>query len=86
MTADRTPMEDEMNPMIERLYATDDAAVWAEEFCKVARERGHDLDEGWVIGWFANAMQTAINHTPAVRAEHERALADAIAATGGANQ
>lgn len=39
----------------ERLYATTDAAVWAEEFAKVCPE----VDEGLMIGWFSNAMETA---------------------------
>jgi hypothetical protein len=34
-----------------------DASKWAAEFCKIARDHGHDLDEGWVIGWFANAIE-----------------------------
>ena len=39
----------------ERLYSTTDAAVWAEEFHKVCP----DVDEGLMIGWFANAIGTA---------------------------
>lgn len=48
-----------------RLYATDDAKVWAEEWCKTATSieaegaGGSVIDEGWMIGWFANAMETA---------------------------
>ena len=38
-----------------RLYATDNAAVWAEEFNKVCPE----VDEGLMIGWFANAIESA---------------------------
>ncbi len=47
------------------LYATDDAMIWAEEWCKVAREiaaadDGREvIDEGWMVGWYANAMETA---------------------------
>jgi hypothetical protein len=40
---------------LERLYATDDAAVWAEEFAKVEP----DIDRGLMVGWFANAIETA---------------------------
>jgi hypothetical protein len=40
-------------------YMGTDAAKWADEFCKVARDHGHNLDEGWVLGWFANAIETA---------------------------
>lgn len=35
----------------------DDAAKWADAFCQHAK--AHDLDEGWMIGWFANAIETA---------------------------
>jgi len=40
-------------------YAGTDARKWAAEFCRIARDHGHDLDEGWVIGWFANAIEHA---------------------------
>lgn len=34
-----------------------DAQVWAEEFGKIAKELyGVELDQGWLIGWFANAI------------------------------
>lgn len=33
-----------------------DAQKWAAEFCKIARDKGHSLDEGWMRGWFANAI------------------------------
>lgn len=51
------------NPVVVKLAATTDARVWAEEWCRVARELaakgvGEDLiDEGWMIGWFANAIE-----------------------------
>ena len=39
------------------LSATTDAAVWASEFSKVAQQLGYSpMDDGWLIGWFANAM------------------------------
>lgn len=41
-------------------YVRDDAVKWAAEFCKTARDLGVvGLDEGWVIGWFANAIETS---------------------------
>lgn len=50
----------------QRLYATTDAMVWAQEWCKIAREiqaRGDEIiDEGWMVGWFANAMCVAEDH------------------------
>ena len=40
------------------IYMGTDAAKWAAEFCKIARDLGHnDLDEGWLITWFANAIE-----------------------------
>lgn len=41
----------------ELLYATTDAAVWAAEFMAVLAE-GVEIDEGLMIGWFANAIET----------------------------
>jgi hypothetical protein len=38
-------------------YMGDDASKWASEFCKIARDLGHNIDEGWMIGWFANAIE-----------------------------
>ena len=35
----------------------DDASQWAAAFCQIAKRHGHDLDEGWMIGWFANAIE-----------------------------
>lgn len=43
------------------LHTTTDAQVWAREWCRIAREirdRGDEIiDEGWMIGWFANAIE-----------------------------
>ena len=45
-----------------KLHATVDAKVWAQEWCRIAREiEASDddreiIDEGWMIGWFANAI------------------------------
>jgi hypothetical protein len=39
-----------------------DAQDWAKAFCKIANEHGfkdaksEPVDEGWMIGWFANAL------------------------------
>jgi len=42
------------------LHNTTNAQTWAEEWCKVARrlrlEGKEIIDEGWMIGWFANAF------------------------------
>lgn len=38
----------------------DDAAKWAAAFCEIAREKeGYEIDEGWMITWFANAIERA---------------------------
>jgi len=33
-----------------------DARDWAKEFCKIAKTHGHELDEDWMVSWFANAL------------------------------
>lgn len=52
------------------LHNTADAMAWAEEFCRtfdghtVTAADGHSPDEvgvGTMLGWFANAMETAVN-------------------------
>jgi len=36
----------------------DDAAKWAAAFRQTAIKLGYsDMDEGWLIGWFANAIE-----------------------------
>jgi hypothetical protein len=42
----------------ERLLSTTDASVWAEEFMAEFGDRKQDIDEGLMIGWFANAIET----------------------------
>lgn len=44
-------------------YCRDDPAKWAEQFCKIARSKGLEIDEDWMIGWFANAIE----HSHALR-------------------
>ena len=35
-----------------------DGAKWAEEFRATAKRLGYsDMDEGWLTGWFANAIE-----------------------------
>ena len=41
------------------LLQTNDALVWAQEFIDTMRRQNwdlNDIDEGLMIGWFANAM------------------------------
>lgn len=35
----------------------DDASLWAAAFCQTAKKLGQEIDEGWMIGWFANAIE-----------------------------
>lgn len=35
----------------------DDAAKWAEAFQQIVVRRGVKIDEGLMIGWFANAIE-----------------------------
>lgn len=50
--------------VVARLIDSTDAQLWAAEWCRIAREieaAGDDrevIDEGWMIGWFANALET----------------------------
>ncbi len=38
----------------------DDAAKWAAAFRQTAIKLGYsDMDEGWLIGWFANAIEVS---------------------------
>ena len=52
------------------LLGTDDAMVWAEEFCRIFKgftitdvpQNVHGIvDQGSMVAWFAGAMQTAVN-------------------------
>ncbi len=47
--------------LTQRLYATTDGMVWATEFCKLFlvldRKDGTTIDEGTMVGWFANAIE-----------------------------
>lgn len=37
----------------------DDGAAWAAAYCQHAKKLGIDVDEGWMIGWFANAIEAS---------------------------
>jgi hypothetical protein len=48
-------------------YCGADASKWAEAFCRIKEQQGWglaDIDEGLMIGWFANAIE----HSYQVRA------------------
>lgn len=48
-----------------------DAKDWAETFCKVATDLGYKdaegkpIDEGWMIGWFANSLMRGFDECDA---------------------
>ena len=43
------------------LHNTIDARVWATEFLKVIDGKQDFIDEGFMIGWFANAIMTGVD-------------------------
>ena len=50
-----------------------DARKWAEAFHQTALRLGYsDMDEGWLIGWFANAIEAARAASPAPHLEADR--------------
>ena len=49
-----------------------DARDWAEAFCKIAREKGHDLDEEWMVTWFANALMRGYDEHARRTTKHAR--------------
>lgn len=62
-------------------YAGGDALKWAQAFRQKASDLGYgDLDEGWLIGWFANAIEAG--KAPLVRERDRlRELIEEIAGT-----
>lgn len=61
LVAEREVLESkaEDTPLHIKLSQTTDAQVWAKEFLKVLEEKQPKLDEGFMIAWFANAIETA---------------------------
>jgi len=61
MVPDRKPVDviatpdKQVEEMVKTLHEDMDASRWAREFMKVWN-RGVQMDEGWMIGWFANAI------------------------------
>lgn len=53
-----------MSDTEDRLTGCTDAQIWAEEFVKTCRNNGIEkiaLDEGAMIGWFANAIMAGVD-------------------------
>lgn len=60
MQTNPTPDFTEMNAPELLQVCGDDASKWAAAFCQTAAKLGiKNIDEGWMIGWFANAIETA---------------------------
>lgn len=39
-----------------------DGSKWAAEFRRIALNLGYsDMDEGWLTGWFANAIEAGVS-------------------------
>ena len=52
-----------------------DASKWAAEFRAIAKRLGYsDMDAGWLIGWFANAIEAARATAPAPDAARDERL------------
>jgi len=50
------------------LHDTADAHEWAKAFNVTAQKLGYgEMDEGWLIGWFANAMMAQHDHDERTR-------------------
>lgn len=49
-------------------YLGCDAFKWAQEFNKTAVKLGYpEMDEDWLIGWFANAIEYSATNHPDVK-------------------
>lgn len=54
----------------------DDASKWAAAFCQHAKTFNlHHIDEGWMVGWFANAIE----HSHDVRGRRAKPRAQPVA-------
>lgn len=60
MTVEKSPEPDYTVMMDRELLNAlgDDASKWAIAFRQTALKLGYsDMDEGWLVGWFANAIE-----------------------------
>lgn len=48
-----------------------DARDWGAAFCKIAKTKGHEIDEDWMVSWFANALMCGFDE--ATRRRHVQA-------------
>ena len=42
-----------------------DARDWAKAFCKTAKGKGLDIDEGWMLSWFAASLMRGFDEANA---------------------
>lgn len=42
-------------------YLGSDARRWADAFCQIKNDKNHNLDESYMIGWFANAIMKTMD-------------------------
>jgi len=55
-----------------KVPASFDARDWAKEFNTIAVRLGYsEMDEGWLIGWFANALMRGYDETSMKAASHK---------------
>lgn len=52
---DYTKLQD--HKLLEAL--ADHADRWAAAFCQIAKRHGLEVDEGWMVTWFANAIENS---------------------------
>lgn len=67
MSDEQTQVAETDGQLLQRLG--DDASKWAAEFRRVAIHLGYsDMDEGWLTGWFTNAIE----HSEITRRERDK--------------
>lgn len=52
-----------------------DARDWAESFCKIAKGKGLEIDQGWMVSWFANALMRGFDEANSRRAVQDEVRA-----------
>jgi hypothetical protein len=51
-------MVDAYESLAAELHSTTDATIWARRFIELVELGLDPTDFGWVVGWFANAIET----------------------------
>lgn len=73
-TRTNEPQRDEavLAAMTDEFAETTDAMEWAKAFCARVRAGCDPTDEGWLVGWFANAIGAGERASVARHTEHAR--------------